>query len=1139
MALFQNPEDGTIESIEFYEDGVINDAQLKIVNSKLTCAPFNTPYHFYELPNSLFTANMVAKSIGLKQPAGALIGIPYNPTLPDTITKPQPEETNFNIFSAPATSGLCLWKLPGDHPSKWTSMGSNCAVDPVLGHAAKQTFARLEDTRFLEHNWAGQTIDLGATYTIQLKAGPTGSPTLGMLKPTDLLGKTISYAHLQQGSPSWKGLPSSRWLVAAGVGGSGGCGGSPSAFPPPPCWKIVKEDCIEGMQICFKEEFGIWFDWVVGESTIGLKEHNTAGKDPTPWINIAEGWVARLNASIAENPRSYRDAVFTINKPSDEVAYEASMGDKTGLADPVRVTPHYNYYLQPYEKITRNLMIDSVDSNTKIKLPETMLPNIYGLASDMVVDPSLPNSTYKYADQWQYPFNLLLTLDPEEDVATAVPLQTVNQAYSTIKMLTAPGLTDSNVSFYKEYFNTYAGEMALTNPMFNPQKLIDYHLASKKYYTTGISANDIKDLTKEVDELKSRFPMYVDIEIPAANSGKVGKILKKTNFFNEFMQAAMAAMQPRGDNSEEAMQEFWQETAIVKQDMFSKKTQSEGGVIGGGGPSKAFDPNRPGWKDTLYSESLISLWLNEILHEAGDTFFPNLGGGAAAQDYTYNSVNDGGALKKLNKKIVGNVVRPPIFGREKGAPLQFMNNIKWAQARTKINDLIQKETRSVVDIYAGKKAYSEVLFYEIVKFRYDSETNTKGAFVQNIFLPNIPATSALKYVDTQIKLGEEYYYHIYAHTFVVGTQYEGTDFNVESQGLASDDSPKLAIKCEYTFAPTTYLMRVPYFNTWVTMEGALQFEAAQPTPSLGAQFNSEGTVAPEHLVATDIPIVFNTDNLEFTPIISKPPVFPDTTCLPLYGERNKVLINANFNVGEYEFDPIAIDEEENKHITKLRKNQRKLTGPITFKSDDFCGQIEVLRIDEKPLSYKDFAPTANSRIAILGGSAAFGHVDDTLKPNKDYYYTLREKDIHESYSNPSPVYQVRIVAKEGEAPYTIIDMFFIEEVEEKQPTTRKKLMKYIRIQPSYEQSYLDDSGILAGTPASAEDLIVNSSWLVDHIGDPNIAHPVWGRRFKFRFTSKKTGKKFDLNLKIDNPYAAPEENQSSQGEQNVVIPGKC
>ena len=252
-------------------------------------------------------------------------------------------------------------------------------------------------------------------------------------------------------------------------------------------------------------------------------------------------------------------------------------------------------------------------------------------------------------------------------------------------------------------------------------------------------------------------------------------------------------------------------------------------------------------------------------------------------------------------------------------------------------------------------------------------------------------------------------------------------------------------------------------------------------------------------------------------------------------------MNANFNAGEYELAPVFIDiNAEKTNLDKIRRNQKKMEPkPITFKSDDFCGQIEILRIDKKPTSYAAFAPVADHRVAILGGSSAFGYIDDTLESNKDYYYIARAKDVHNNYSNPSPVYRVRIEAREGEAPYTIFEMFFIEEAKEKKPVVRKELMKYIRIQPAFKQSYLNDAALVESV-TGAEDVTPND--FSQNLGDPKISIEgvsVFGQKFKFRFTSKKTGKKFDLNIFVTNPDIVAAENKKTKGVTDDYSSGKC
>jgi hypothetical protein len=251
-------------------------------------------------------------------------------------------------------------------------------------------------------------------------------------------------------------------------------------------------------------------------------------------------------------------------------------------------------------------------------------------------------------------------------------------------------------------------------------------------------------------------------------------------------------------------------------------------------------------------------------------------------------------------------------------------------------------------------------------------------------------------------------------------------------------------------------------------------------------------------------------------------------------------------VGEYDLVPEFINPGEKDTIKRIRKNQRKMQdgSKITFKEDDFCGQIEILRIEKRPLSWADFAPTENFLVGYAGGTANFGQIIEQ-KPNKDYYYTVRAQDVHGYYSNPSPVYQVRIVARDGEAPYTVINMFFIDEFVEKKTVAKKDLMKYIRIQPAFKQSYLDSKSITE-TNGSVNEFIEAAKsdegpHLNDFIGDQTNPpeQTVFGKEFKFRFTSKKTGRKFDLNFFINNPNITWGTGQSTKGETDKYSSGKC
>jgi len=90
MAYSKDPE-GNVDSIEFYEEGIVGDTQLKTANSQLICAPFNTPYTIWWPSISgkkRDTAIRVARDWGLSEEGALHPGqgdvtppryIPYDP----------------------------------------------------------------------------------------------------------------------------------------------------------------------------------------------------------------------------------------------------------------------------------------------------------------------------------------------------------------------------------------------------------------------------------------------------------------------------------------------------------------------------------------------------------------------------------------------------------------------------------------------------------------------------------------------------------------------------------------------------------------------------------------------------------------------------------------------------------------------------------------------------------------------------------------------------------------------------------------------------------------------------------------------------------------------------------------------------
>jgi len=264
-------------------------------------------------------------------------------------------------------------------------------------------------------------------------------------------------------------------------------------------------------------------------------------------------------------------------------------------------------------------------------------------------------------------------------------------------------------------------------------------------------------------------------------------------------------------------------------------------------------------------------------------------------------------------------------------------------------------------------------------------------------------------------------------------------------------------------------------------------------------------------------------------ITDKPPVPPDVVFVPYVGVNNKVLVLFNSNAGEREETPIILrntdisfilEEYFSQHQIEISaddltdttiqthiKGQKKLT----YRNDDPIRKYELFKIAEKPTGYnsfKGFNVTDAPIEAAIGPdkfSTAVAYVD-TIQPNRTYWYCARSIDIHNNISNPTYIFELEMVDNRGQL-FLRQKMFMFE------PTINKYIKKgrrFLAIRPKLSQTVFDPA--VSSPTTVGIDEIPDS----DILGSVDVVDKVWNKKFKVRLTSKKTGRKIDLNLTFKN-----------------------
>jgi len=370
----------------------------------------------------------------------------------------------------------------------------------------------------------------------------------------------------------------------------------------------------------------------------------------------------------------------------------------------------------------------------------------------------------------------------------------------------------------------------------------------------------------------------------------------------------------------------------------------------------------------------------------------------------------------------------------------------------KMQQIIDERFRTFEEMLEGKEAYNETIIYEIVKSSTQAE-------LQRIFIPNTSELDILRYIDTQVTYDDVYRYEIYAHQLIVGTQYNYVSYTDLTQYMTGN---RKAVQFGVNYGPSLKIARLPIY--------------AQNTKILDAA-----------------------------------PVWPNVSLIPYKGVSNKFLINLSSNVGDYDIQPIIINDQDATFATNFRMARQLFPDdPINFKSDDPVKRFEIYRMDRPPTAYTDFIGHLLT-IEESTTATAVSYVDNIL-PNQKYYYMFRGVDVHNNRSNPTDVYQVEIREFDGMIFFHTSIYTFEDPIENNNNvSTLRSFGRYLKINPNLVQSFVNESETFAQTGGTT------SAYNANQVVLGKAGETVWTsttnpKKFKIRVTSKNSGKKFDLNL---------------------------
>ena len=385
---------------------------------------------------------------------------------------------------------------------------------------------------------------------------------------------------------------------------------------------------------------------------------------------------------------------------------------------------------------------------------------------------------------------------------------------------------------------------------------------------------------------------------------------------------------------------------------------------------------------------------------------------------------------------------------------------------------VSRVVRSYEEILHGTPAHTETLMYIVRKKTSPDATEA----VQTFFIsPEFRTDAPTVYFDAQVKYDTNYYYEIDKVVLVFGTKYKYISPAVVTNTEANHLGLPIEATIEMETEPTVKALVVPY----TTGDGMKAI------------------------------------------IIDKPPVPPEIRFYPYKGVNNKLKILLNSSTGRFSSPPVVINDSDQDYFVQEYRSQTGdwsldyegiLTAgaQIVFRSDDPGDAYEMFRLSSPPEAYTAFAGTEILIDPVRGVPGSF---EDTITPNTKYYYCARAIDVHGNRSNPTHIYEIEIVDNNGQ--------IFIEQrvfsYEHAKEDFIKPGRRFIYIEPTFAQTLLPQSNdnTSAGPSIDVGSPSVTNAPNSSILGAEGL-DKVWNKKFKVRLTSKKTGRKVDLNLTFKN-----------------------
>ena len=386
--------------------------------------------------------------------------------------------------------------------------------------------------------------------------------------------------------------------------------------------------------------------------------------------------------------------------------------------------------------------------------------------------------------------------------------------------------------------------------------------------------------------------------------------------------------------------------------------------------------------------------------------------------------------------------------------------------------------RDIEKIYDSRACQVNYLGYKIEKYVNNDLTSPTQTYYVN--------SLDHSHIDTQLRYGRKYIYKTFALVAVYGSSYEYSNLHISTE----EGSMKNPVTDEVTTQSEANALKT--YKAFVDVETRPSIRVLEiPLDTHEVMFYDQPTMPPQVNF-------YNQDGRSSVEMFFRPN------------------LNSSYDTG-YLFKTLV--DSDDVVSEKLSLSSDNIYGTV-FKSDYFTGRYEIYRLDRPPLDISEFADNFLTEVDVTSTVMRYSenvsgiktiqkttqsnqnaYFEDSLVPNRRYYYLFRTLTYHGTPSNYTPIYEVELLQ---DADETKINFSEYKIPKDKSFMYRKKSKRIMKISPNF------DHLIFTGEETNVNDALQNIGILDTKL----VSNSQTGETFKIRITSKHTGKKMDINLTV-------------------------